>query len=166
MTLDLSWPTTLPLPLMQGYGIEDDPKIVRTDMEAGSSRQRRTSTQASSELTVQWNFTLFQFALFESWLRHRANYGATWFNITYLAGPGLLECEARFQKGKAPAKFQNGARVVVTAKLDVRDRPMLEDGDLDVLLEVTPEALDAGLIATHLPIVTGLPGTPYFWDWR
>lgn len=165
MTLALSWPAALPSPTLPGYGIEDDPGLLRTDVDVGSARQRRTSTQASGELTVQWEFTLFEFALFESWLRYRANYGATWFNMEYLGGLGLVEAEVRFQRGKAPAKFQNGARVVVTAKLDVRDRPMLEDGDLDVLLEVTPEDLAAALEAAHLPLITGLPGTPYYWDW-
>jgi len=149
MTLDLSWPASLPLPSMQGYGIDDDPKMIRTEMDAGSARQRRTSTQASGELTAQWSFTLFQFAIFEGWLRHRANYGATWFNIPYLGGLGLVECEARFQKGKAPAKFQNGARVVVTAKLDVRDRPMLTDADLTILIDEDGDQLFAAINALH-----------------
>lgn len=135
MSLDLSWPSSLPLPSMRGYGIDDDPKMIRTEMDAGSARQRPTSTQASSEIPVQWDFNLLQFAKFESWLRNRAHYGGTWFNITYLAGLGLVECEARFQKGKAPVKFQNGRRVVVTAKLDVRDRPMLTDDELTLLID-------------------------------
>lgn len=149
MTLDLSWPPTLPLPSLPGYGIDDDPKIIATEMDAGSSRQRRTSTQASSELTVQWDFKLFEYAIFEGWLRHRANYGATWFNITYLAGLGLVTCEARFQKGKALAKFRNGQRVTVTAKLAVRDRPMLTDDDLTLLIDEDGDALFAAINHLH-----------------
>lgn len=166
MTLALTWPEVLPPPTLPGYGINDDPRMIRTDMDAGEARERLTSTQASSELTVQWEFTLFQYALFESWLENRAHYGATWFNMEYLGGLGLVMAEVRFKKGLAPSKFGNGEIVTVTAKLDVRNRPKLAAGDLDVLLEVTPEVLDAGLIATHLPIVTGPPEMPLFWDWR
>ncbi|MDP2331804.1 MAG: hypothetical protein Q8M19_14030, partial [Reyranella sp.] len=139
MTLDLSWPATLPLPTMEGYGIEDMPSLIRTDMEAGAPRQRLSSTQARSELVVKWEFTRFQLAIFEAWLRHRARYGATWFNMDYLAGLGLVPCEARFKNGKVPIKGRNGQRWVVTATLDVRDRPMLDEGSLDLLVNDSPE---------------------------
>lgn len=134
MTVTLTWPSRLPLPTMQGYGIDDDLKIERSEMDSGSERERRTSTALKSAIQVQWKFTLFEYALFEAWLIHRAR--GQWFNMTYLGGLGLVACEVRIQRGKAPSKFQTGARVVVTATLDVRDRPVLTDAELTELLAV------------------------------
>ena len=40
-----SWPTTLPLPTVEGYGIRSGEAILRTEMEAGPARQRRRFTR-------------------------------------------------------------------------------------------------------------------------
>ena len=158
MTVALSWPARLPLPTMQGYGIDDDLRVERSEMESGSARERSTSTAITSAIQVQWKFTLFEYALFESWLVHRAR--GQWFNMTYLGGIGLVECEARIQRGKAPAKFQNGARVSVTATLDVRERPMLSASELDLLIDEELDALLAAIAAIHQLV------TSDFWSWR
>ncbi|MFN4017090.1 MAG: hypothetical protein ACK4JB_17260 [Reyranella sp.] len=144
MTVTLTWPSRLPLPSMQGYGIEDDLRIERSEMESGSERERRTSTALKSAVQVQWKFTLFEYALFEGWLIHRAR--GQWFNMAYLGGIGLIACEARIQRGKAPSKFQTGASVIVTATLDIRDRPIVTDAELTELLAVE-EASVATLFA-------------------
>lgn len=150
MTVDLAWPARLPLPSMTGYGIEDDLKMERSAMESGTERERATSTAITSSIQVQWKFTLFEYAIFESWLVNRAR--GQWFSMTYLGGIGLVACEARIQKGKAPSKFQNGARVTVSATLDVRDRPMLSDADLTVFMEEDLEALLAAIAAMDLVV--------------
>ena len=156
MTVTLSWPATLPLPTMNGYGIDDQPRMIRTSMEAGTARQRRTSRQAPAEISARWVFTLYEYALFEAWLEHRAVYGANWFNITYLGGVGRVPCEARFKEGKAPSKFQNGAIVVVTATLEVRERPKLSRADLDSLIDEAMEPFFAAIDAFHRLIGTDL----------
>lgn len=157
MTVTLNWPVRLPLPSMSGYGIEDDPHVERSEMESGSARERRTSTQITSTFQAQWKFTLREYAIFESWLVNRAR--GQWFNMTYLGGIGLVSCEARIQKGKAPSKFQNGARVTVTATVDVRDRPMLTDAELTMLIDADEEdfaALFDDIAAIHQTINHGL----------
>lgn len=139
MTVALSWPSRLPLPTMQGYGIDDDLKIERSEVESGSARERVTSTAITSAVQVQWKFTLFEYALFEAWVIRRAR--GQWFNMIYLGGIGLIACEARIQRGKAPSKFETGAGVIVTATLDVRDRPIITDAELTELLEVEEESI-------------------------
>lgn len=150
MTVTLSWPAVLPPPTMQGYGIDDDLKVERSDMESGSARERPTSTAITSAVQVQWKFTLIEYAIFESWLVNRAR--GQWFNMTYLGGIGLVECEARIQKGKAPSKFQNGARVTVTATVDIRERPMLSDAELQVFLEEDGQALLDAIASLHITL--------------
>lgn len=139
---------------MVGYGIEDDLRTERSELESGSARERRTSTAITTAIQVQWEFTLFQFAKFEAWLVHHAR--GQWFNMTYLGGIGLVECEARIQKGKAPAKFQNGARVTVTATIDVRDRPMLSAEDLALLIDDDEADLMAAVEALNQLMSNGL----------
>ena len=154
MTVDLAWPARLPLPSMTGYGIEDDLKMERSPMESGTERERATSTAITSSVQAQWKFTLFEYAIFESWLIHRAR--GRWFSMTYLGAIGLIECEARIQKGKAPSKFQNGARVTVTATIDIRDRPMLSDEDLTLLIDEDGDAFLAAVQALETFMATGL----------
>lgn len=135
---------------MVGYAIEDDLRIERTEMESGSARERRTSTAITTAIQVQWEFTLVEYGVFEGWLIHRAR--GQWFNMTYLGGVGLVECEARIQKGKAPAKFQNGARVTVTATIDVRDRPILGNDDLQLFLDEDGQELLAAIASLHITL--------------
>lgn len=154
MTVTLSWPTSLPLPTMNGYGIDDQPRMIRTPMEAGTARQRRTSTQAPAEVSARWVFTLYEYGFFEAWLEHDAKFGANWFNITYLGGAGLVACVARVKDGKAPVKFQNGAIAVVTATLEIRERPKLSKQDLDLLINEDGAALLAAISSIHVMTVT------------
>lgn len=156
MTVTLSWPANLPLPTMNGYGIDDQPRMARTPMESGTARQRPTSTQAPAEISVRWVFRLYEYALFESWLEHRAKYGANWFNITYLGGIGLVPCEARVKDGKAPVKFQNGAIAIVTATLEVRERTKLSSADLDSLINEPMVPFFAAVDAFHSFLLTRL----------
>ncbi len=37
----ITWPATLPLPTIDGYGVHPGEAVLRTEMEAGSARQRR-----------------------------------------------------------------------------------------------------------------------------
>lgn len=150
MTVTLNWPSVLPLPSMQGYGIEDDLHVESSPMESGTERERVTSTAITSVLQVQWKFTLLEYGIFESWLVKRAR--GRWFNMIYLGGIGLVSCEARIQKGKASVKFQNGARATVTATISVRDRPMLSDANLQLFLEEDGQALLDAITGLHITL--------------
>ena len=60
----IAWPETLPLPTVEGYGIQPGDAILRTEMEAGPARQRRRFTQVPSRVSVRWIMRRDQFALF------------------------------------------------------------------------------------------------------
>ena len=44
MTTTISWPARLPLPTYDGYALEPESAVTRTDMESGPARQRRRFT--------------------------------------------------------------------------------------------------------------------------
>ncbi|MCA0305493.1 MAG: hypothetical protein LCH95_24085 [Proteobacteria bacterium] len=127
------WPARLPLPAVSGYTIEDDPSVSRTEFDVGAPRQRRRSTAPWSTVKATWYFTVEEYSWFEAWLRHRVGWSG-WFQITLLMGLGLVSSTVRFNSGKAPASFRNGLWVEVQATLDVRERPMIDEPTLNILL--------------------------------
>ena len=121
------WPDRLPLPTIEGYGIQPGEAILRTEMEAGPARQRRRFTDVPSRITVRWVMRAEQFLLFEAWYRWAAAEGGAWFEIDLLGGLGLLPQEARFTR-QFEARPHRGRLWEVTSELEVRARPTLSDG--------------------------------------
>ena len=75
------WPDRLPLPTLEGYGVQPGEAVLRTEMEAGPARQRRRFTDVPSRIAVRWVLQPDQFALFEAWYRWarpRAAPGSRW----------------------------------------------------------------------------------------
>ncbi len=92
------WPARLPLPTLEGYGVQPGEAVLRTEMEAGPARQRRRFTDVPSRIAVRWVLRPDQFALFEAWYRWVAAEGGAWFEMDLLGGLGLLPQEARFTR--------------------------------------------------------------------
>jgi len=129
----IAWPDTLPLPTVEGYGIQPGDAILRTEMEAGPARQRRRFTQVPSRVSVRWIMRRDQFALFEAWYRWQAKEGGAWFEIELLGGLGLLTQEARFTR-QFQAQLLGGTLWEIRSELEIRERPALDEGLLNLLL--------------------------------
>lgn len=129
----IAWPETLPLPTVEGYGIQPGDAILRTKMEAGPARQRRRFTQVPSRVSVRWIMRRDQFALFEAWYRWQAKEGGAWFEIELLGGLGLLTQEARFTR-QFQAQLLGGTLWEIRSELEIRERPVLDEGLLNLLL--------------------------------
>lgn len=117
-----SWPTTLPAPRGNGYAIDPEEQVIRTQMEFGSARVRRQTFARVDSIKSNWLFTDAQMAIFRAWFESStgAAGGASWFDITLPTGDGGARlAQARFST--APAMAQNGRRFwQVTATLEVR----------------------------------------------
>lgn len=152
----IKWPDTLPLPTIQGYSVQPNDSILRTEMEAGPARQRRRFTQTPTRVGVRWVMRQDQFALFESWYRFQAREGGAWFEIELLGGLGLLEQEARFTR-QFQAQLFAGVLWEISSELEIRERPVLDEGLLALLLDedalgiiTAADGLHA-LVHRHLP---------------
>ncbi len=156
MTTTITFPSNLPYPKVDGYSIKPDEAIVRTDMEAGPARQRRRYTQTPSKITVNWMMTRDQFSLFEAWYKYHAKEGAEWFYITLLGGLGLIEQEARFTQ-QFEASLYNGILWEITSELEIRDRPTLSEGALNILLDCEYDALVISTNNLHTFVHTTCP---------
>ncbi|WP_375695618.1 hypothetical protein [Bartonella sp. AC66GZZY] len=129
----IAWPETLPLPTVEGYGIQPGDAILRTEMEAGPARQRRRFTQVPSRVLVCWIMRRDQFALFEAWYRWQAKEGGAWFEIELLGGLGLLTQEARFTR-QFQVQLFGGTIWEIRSELEIRERPVLDECLLNLLL--------------------------------
>lgn len=119
-----SWPTTLPAPTVDGYGIEPVDQAIRTDMEAGAARTRRRTRARMDMINVAWRFTDAQMATFRAWFENDATGaagGAGWFTTSLPVGDGgITSCEAKFNGAFKPSLLR-GMCWHVTAKLEVRN---------------------------------------------
>lgn len=150
--MSLSWPTRLPLPTYDGYALEPESSVTRTDVESGPARQRRRFTQTPTRIPVRWRFQDVDFATFEAWFRLKLADGADWFAISLLGGIGIAAHEARFVgQGNAPYKAapSRGGVWIVTSVLEIRERPMLDKGALEILLAEDVVVLFANIAALH-----------------
>ncbi len=155
------WPTTLPLPSIEGYGLHPGEAILRTEMEAGPARQRRRYTQVPSRISVKWMFRKEQFALFEAWYRWHAKEGGEWFEIDLLGGLGLVVHEARFTR-PFDARPRSAVLWDVSSELEIRERPTLDKVTLDIFLDSDPMSLLGSVSDLNALIHQRLPG-PMIW---
>jgi hypothetical protein len=157
MTTAIDYPASLPPPDVATYEIDDKPPVRRTDMDDGHARQRVTGTATPTEIPVQWTFKQWEWMLFEAWWRHKVNY-VSYFNITLLGGIGMVAHEARFKApdGFPKAPLRSGNRFIVSAMLEVRERPMLSEADFDLLVGEDGDALFAALGALHALVWTNI----------
>ena len=154
---DITWPTTLPLPTVQGYGVQPGEAILRTEMEAGLARQRRRFTDVPTKVSVRWIMRRDQYAIFEGWYRWHAREGASWFAITLLGGLGLLEQEARFTRQFSSRLLAGGTLWEITSELEIRERPVLDEGALNLVLTEDINGLLAASNQFHILVNQTLP---------
>ena len=153
----IAWPATLPLPTVQGYSVQPGEAIVRTEMEAGLARHRRRFTNVPTKVVVRWLMRRDQYAIFEAWYRWKAQEGAHWFTITLLGGLGLLNQEARFTRQFSARLTAGGMLWDITSELEIRERPVLDEGMLNLLLTEDPQGLVTSGHALHILVHQTLP---------
>lgn len=156
---DIVWPPTLPLPTVQGYSVQPEDAILRTEMEAGLARQRRRFTNVPTKVSVRWIMRRDQYAIFEGWYRWQAKEGANWFTITLLGGLGLLDQEARFTRQFSARLLAGGTLWEITSELEIRERPVLDEGLLNLLLSEDPAGLIFSGNNLHILVHQTLPIT-------
>lgn len=61
------WPDVLPTPSMPGFGLSPIDPVMRTDMEGGYKRVRRTSFARQDVVDMAWVFTDAEMAAFRAW---------------------------------------------------------------------------------------------------
>lgn len=76
-----TWPTTLPAPSLEGYGLETQDQTVRTEMEGGAARVRRRTTTIPDRFTLRLSLSVEQMATFRAFWAADWQHGAAWVFI-------------------------------------------------------------------------------------
>lgn len=133
-----TYPRGLPCPLRDNYAFTPVNNIRRTAMDSGRARQRIEFLNAPTLVSLQWVMTQMQAQLFEAWTVQVV--GAGWFTMPLLTPMGFEEQEVRFTEtpvgGELTGKFLWRYKVAC----ELRNRPLLEPGWVDILPEYILEA--------------------------
>lgn len=156
-----AYPSTLPRPQVEGYGIEPDDPVIKTEMDGGNTRFRRRYTAFPSQITARWTFTQHEFAVFEAWHRHTILDGAAWFDVDLANGLGISSHEAHFV-GMWKSSALPGLGASVSATLMVRSRPTLTAAELEVATAYAIDDITYAAPTLHAWLHTTMPAPAYF----
>ncbi len=165
MTDIAQWPTTLPEPRADGYGLQRKASYTSTDMDSGDTRTRRRFTRTPSSVAVKWRFTHYELATFEAFVAFDINDGAAPFMVNLLNGVGVVQVRAKFTADPPyqAAISDSRAWFDVTATLQVRQMPTVSLDEYQVMQQYTQQEVDIMDCKLHNLIHVRLPG-PARWD--
>lgn len=115
-----TFPAALPMPQIEGYNGQQDMAFIRTEMEAGSQRQRQRFSAANTQLNVTWQFSSSEMATFKTFFDATINRGSDFFTYTLDIGGGDTTYDARFIQPYQFSRIQ-GNRWIVSSVLELRD---------------------------------------------
>tara|TARA_Y100000590_G_C15742063_1_gene1020609 strand:- start:5491 stop:5973 length:483 start_codon:yes stop_codon:yes gene_type:complete len=130
----------LPGPLKDSYSIKPKSGVIKSQMQSGIARHRRISTAYPSVINLKWSFTHSEFAVFQSWVFYDAKNGAEWFDITLLAGLGMVIHKARFTDNESVYEAVLNPitnKWDVSAAVEVQYQPMLSLGGYELTKKYT-----------------------------
>lgn len=117
-----AYPSSLPLPLVEGYTLSPVEQVIRTDMETGAARVRRRTRARNDVIDVGFVYTPEQFATFRAWFEDDATGiagGSSWFDMAVDIGTGGISTEEVRFKGAWKAS-RDGRLWRITAQIEVR----------------------------------------------
>ena len=111
---------SLPNPLVEGYGGTQDRAFIRTEMEAGSTRQRQRYSAANTQLNATWFFSGTEMTTFKTFFDTTINRGTDGFTCTLDVGAGMTAYDVRFTQPYQFSKLE-GTYWRVSANLELRN---------------------------------------------
>jgi hypothetical protein len=91
-----TWPATLPVPNLSGYGLKKAGALIRTEMQTGLARQRKKARGTPTQVKASWRFTPAEMAIFKDWHTNNIFDGAAFFTAALNAGYGMQTYVTRF----------------------------------------------------------------------
>lgn len=115
-----TYPTTLPGPQRDGYGLKVTDPTIRTEMEAGHQRVRRRSVAKHKVVSCTFKFSAAEFQVFDDWFLSEsgAASGAAWFDMPLDINGQIAQHTCRFG-GMYEASLE-GLRWRVSARIEVQ----------------------------------------------
>jgi hypothetical protein len=125
----IEYPTELPLPLQDGYGLQTplDP-MLRTEMVSGRARQRVNFPDSPETVSFTWNFDTQQAAFFRAWYARVLVYGVEWFSMPLQLPEGFKRYECRFIGKPDGPRLVQVNRWEMSATLELREPSLIQPG--------------------------------------
>jgi hypothetical protein len=114
------FPVTLPKPLASGYSGTKTQAFIRTEMEAGSQRQRKRFSAVNQNRSLNFLFTASEMDTFKDFFETDINQGSDFFNISLDFGNGFTTYAARFIQPYTDS-YVDGGFWNVDCQLEVRN---------------------------------------------
>jgi hypothetical protein len=130
----INYPAGLPLPLQSGYGLQTVSPMIRTTMQSGRARQRRTFTSVPQSVSVSWIMTEQEAQLFENFFQVSLVDGSLWFFASLKTPLGVMPYEFRFTdiyQGPSLIAFNKWQ---FSATLETKERNTLDGGDWAIIM--------------------------------
>jgi hypothetical protein len=127
----LAFPSVIPSPSLTYSGKVVEP-VARTQSLPGLLKQRQRFTTELRTYIAQWEFTDFEFAMFQGFVFNKLNNGADKFTVTAAVGGSLKTITAQFVDGSFSYSILNGTlNWSVKATLETRDAVGMSEADFN-----------------------------------
>lgn len=117
--MGLSWPSTLPRPMLDGYSTSPGVEIARTEMESGEARTRRRTVSAPDTIKLSWLLDASQMAIFRAYWDAEMAAGSAWCDMPVDVGDGVEQKSVR-AIGQYTAARISGSYWRVGCEVEVR----------------------------------------------
>jgi hypothetical protein len=128
MSDPIIYPSQLPPPLQDDYGLNTtDPKL-STTLVTGRLRERRRYTNVPTLVNVRWNMDGEQASFFETWFSTVLVEGTLWFEAPLKTPLGFEPYLCKIRGMYSGPKLVQVDRWELTATLELRNRPLIPGG--------------------------------------
>lgn len=120
------YPTSLPMPLREGYGFTPISPIRRSNKVSGRAVQRRLYKSVPTILAVRWMFSDAQALAFEAWFDEQLVSGSQWFECPLKVPGGIGVYKARFTDIYEGPNLVGLSDWSFSANLELWERPIIK----------------------------------------
>lgn len=129
----IKFPKVLPAPA-QDFNYGNETNAIRTTMESGLVRQRKTHVFKRYTASIKWELTAEEYGIFTQFLEQEASGGMAWFEAPLFTVDTLSPHKIRLVNGVFQSSYQNWGGWIVTATADI-EKIIFSDQDYYWLLK-------------------------------
>jgi len=149
--MTIFYPSNLPAPSRGGFKANTVSPFVRTPMQSGRAKVRRTYSKVPQIWGATWNFNESQAMAFEAWFRDVLLDGTQWFECRMQTPMGLMEYTARFVSMYSGPSLFGVDMWAISADLELNERaivaaPLGEFPDFIIYAEVIDQAINGTFV--------------------
>lgn len=114
----IKFPEVLPAP-SQDFNYGNESTSIRTTMESGLVRQRKTHLFKRHTASIKWELTAEEYGIFTEFLEQEAGSGTAWFEAPLFTVDTITPHKIRLVNGVFQSSYQSWGGWVVTATADI-----------------------------------------------